>query len=162
MASKYRIEKAKTEAIQNGKRYLKTNYQMHCITINYSQPKTHNLLFALSDANNTCLRGDSDTSNNSSDNFRELIEAIYKIQSIIKYNENLDDVYDGNIAMKDIIEYIKHFLRDTQQSKAKSYAFHKLITILPFACVTLVKKSLLSNIVKARRNILEKKVRLYI
>ena len=96
MAPKYRIEKATTEAIQNGKRYLKTNYQMHCNTINCSQPKTHNILFALSDANNTCLRADSDTSNNSSDDFGELIEAIYKIQSIIKYNENLDDVYDGN------------------------------------------------------------------
>ena len=43
-----------------------------------------------------------------SDDFRELIEEIYKIQSTIKYNENLDDVYDGNIAIKYIIEYIKH------------------------------------------------------
>ena len=81
---------------------------MHCNTMNYSQPKSHNLLLALSDANNACLKADSDTSNNSSDDFRELIEAIYKIQSTIKYNENLDDVYDGNIAIKDIIEYIKH------------------------------------------------------
>ena len=125
LASKYRIETTMTEAIQNGKRYLKTNYQMHCNTINYSQPKTHNLLFALSDANNACLRADKDTSNNSSDDFRELIEAIYKIQSIIKYNENLD-VYDGNIAIKDIIEYIKHLVRDVQQCKAKSYAFDKI------------------------------------
>ena len=82
--------------------------------------------FALSDANNTCLRAKSDTSNNSSDDFRELIEAIYKIQSIVKYNENLDDVYDGSIAIKDIIEYIKHLVRDALQSKAKSYAFHKI------------------------------------
>ena len=86
----------------------------------------HNLLFALSDANNACLRADKDTSNNSSDDFRELIEAIYKIQSIIKYNENLDDVYDGNIVIKDIIEYIKHLVTGAQQSKAKSYAFHKI------------------------------------
>ena len=42
-----------------------------------------------------------------SDDFRELIQEIYKIQSTIKYNENLD-VYDGNIAIKYIIEYIKH------------------------------------------------------
>ena len=34
----------------------------------------------------------------------------------------------------------------------------KLITILPFGCATLVKKSSLSNIVKARRNILVRKV----
>ena len=52
----------------------------------------HILLFALSDPNNTCLRANSETSNNSSDDFRKLIEAIYKIQSIIKYNENLDAV----------------------------------------------------------------------
>ena len=67
LVSKYRIEKATTEAIQNGKRYLKTNYQMHCNTINYSQPKAYNLLFALSDVNNTYLRTDSVTSNNRSE-----------------------------------------------------------------------------------------------
>ena len=85
-----------------------------------------NLLFALSDANNTCLRADSETSNNSSDDFRKLIEVKYKIQSIIKFNENLDAVYDCNITIKDIIEHIKHLVRDVQQSEAKSYAFDKV------------------------------------
>ena len=85
----------------------------------------HVLLFALSDANKTCLRANSETSNNSSDDFRKLIEAIYKIQPIIKYNENFDAVCDCNIAIKDI-EYIKHLVRDVQQSKAKSYAFDKV------------------------------------
>ena len=56
-----------TEAIQNGKRYLKTNYQIYCNTINYSQHKTHSLLFALYDANKTCLRVDSDTLNDCSE-----------------------------------------------------------------------------------------------
>ena len=83
-------------------------------------------LFALSDANKTCLRTHSETSNNSSDDFRKLIEAIYKIQPIIKYNENFDAVCDCNIAIKDIIDYIKHLVRDVQQSKAKSYAFDKV------------------------------------
>ena len=68
----------------------------------------------------------SETSNNSSDDFRKLIEAIYKIQPIIKYNENFDAVCDCNIAIKDIIDYIKHLVRDVQQSKAKSYAFDKV------------------------------------
>ena len=86
----------------------------------------HNLLFVLSDTNKTCLRADSETSNNSSDHFRKLIEALYKIQSIIKFNENLDAVHDCNIAIKDIIEHIKHLVRDVQQSKAKSYAFDKV------------------------------------
>ena len=54
-----------------------------------------------------------ETSNNSSDDFRKLIEAIYKIQPIIKYNENFDAVCDCNIAIKDIIEYIKHLVRCT-------------------------------------------------
>ena len=49
----------------------------------------HILLFSLSDANKTCLRADSETSNNSSDDFRKLIEALHKIQSVINYNENL-------------------------------------------------------------------------
>ena len=30
------------------------------------------------------------------------------------------------IAIKDIIEYIKHFIRDAQQSKVKSYVSHKI------------------------------------
>ena len=86
----------------------------------------HILLFTLSDANKTCLRADSETSNNSSDDFRKLIEAIYKIQPIIKYNENFDAVCDCNIAIKVIIEYIKHLVRDVQQIKVKSYAFDKV------------------------------------
>ena len=86
----------------------------------------HILLFALSDANKTCLRADSETSNHSSDDFRKLIEAIYKIQLIVKYNENLDAVCDRNIVMKDIIEHIKHLVRDVQQSKAKSSDFDKV------------------------------------
>ena len=86
LASKYRIEKTTTKTIQNGKRYLKTNYQMHCNTISYSQSKTHSFIFFI-----WCKQDmlKSEASNNSSDDFRKLIEAIYKIQSIIKYNENL-------------------------------------------------------------------------
>ena len=105
----------------------------------------------------TCLRADSETSNNRSDDFRKLIEAIYKIQSIINYNENFD-VCDCNIAIKDIIEYIKHLVRDVQQSKAKSYALDKVDNNSAFGCATLVKKSSLLKIVKARRNILVRKV----
>ena len=78
LASKHRIEKAMTKTIQNGKRYLKTNYQMHCNTISYP----HILLFSLSDTNKTCLRADSETSNKSSDDFRKLTEAIYKINQL--------------------------------------------------------------------------------
>ena len=55
LASKYRIEKTTTKTIQNGKRYLKTNYQMHCNTISYSQSKTHSFIFFIW-CNKTCLR----------------------------------------------------------------------------------------------------------
>ena len=60
----------------------------------------------------TCLRTDSETSNNSSDDSRKLIDAIYTIQSIIKYNENLDAVYDCDIDIKDTIEYINYYAFD--------------------------------------------------
>ena len=126
LASKYGIGKTTTEAIQNGKRYLKTNYQIHCNSNTSSQPKTHSPLFALSDVNKTNLRVDIDTSNGCSDDFRELIETIYQIQSTVKDNKNLDDIYDSDIAIKDVIEYIKHLVRDAKQSKAKSYAFDKI------------------------------------
>ena len=43
LVSKHRIEKT-TKTIQNGKRYLKTNYQMHCNTISYSQAKTQSFI----------------------------------------------------------------------------------------------------------------------
>ena len=99
---------------------------MHCNSNTSSQPKTHSPLFALSDVNNTNLRVDIDTSNGCSDDFRELTEAIYQIQSTVKDNKNLDDIYDSDIAIKDVIEYIKHLVRDAQQSKAKSYAFDKI------------------------------------
>ena len=123
MVSKYRIEKT-TKAIQNGKR-LKQSTECTA-TLSTILSLRHILLFALSDANKTCLRADSETSNHSSDDFRKLIEAIYKIQLIIKYNENLDAVCDRNTVIKDIIEHIKHLVRDVQQSKAKSYAFDKV------------------------------------
>ena len=42
----------------------------------------HILLFSLSDTNKTCLRADSETSDNSSDDFRKLTEAIYKINQL--------------------------------------------------------------------------------
>ena len=86
LVSKQGIEKTTTKTIQNGKRYLKTNYQMHCNTISYSQSKTHSFIFFI-----WCKQDmlKSETFNDSSDDFRKLIEAIYKIQSIIKYNENL-------------------------------------------------------------------------
>ena len=99
---------------------------MHCNSNTSSQPKTHSPLFALPDVNKTNLRVNIDTSNGCLDDFRELIEAIYQIQSTVKDNKNLDDIYNSDIAIKDVIEYIKHLVRDAQQSKAKSYAFDKI------------------------------------
>ena len=93
---------------------------MHCNSNTSSQPKTHSPLFALSDVNKTNLRVNIDTSNGCLDDFRELIEAICQIQSTVKDNKNLDDIYNSDTAIKDVIEYIKHLVRDAQQSKAKS------------------------------------------
>lgn len=55
LALKCGIVNTMTEAIQNGKRYFKTNYKMHCNTTNYCKPETYSLLFALSDVNKTSL-----------------------------------------------------------------------------------------------------------
>ena len=35
-------------------------------------------------------------------------------------------MYDINIAVKDILEYIKHLVHDVQQRKAKAHAFENL------------------------------------
>ena len=74
LASKYRIEKTLTKTFQNGRI---TKLITKCTaTLSAILSLRHNLLFALSDANKACLRADSETSNNSSDDFRKLIEAI--------------------------------------------------------------------------------------
>ena len=51
---------------------------------------------------------------------------IQKIQNLAKKELDQDTNYDAEIAVQNIHEYIKHLMRESQQTKAKSEAFDKL------------------------------------
>ena len=56
-----------------------------------------------------------------------LCKALQGISDVaISYKVTEDTMYDINIAIKDIIEYVKHLMRDGQQRKAKYDAFSLL------------------------------------
>ena len=77
--------KTVTEAIENGKKYLKTNYQIHCNKTNIGPlAKTHSLLFALTDVKKVALTMINETSGKYLNEFKESIEAMHKIQLDLK------------------------------------------------------------------------------
>ena len=73
------LKKQRLKLFKMGKDTLKQITKCNATLSAILSPR-HNLLFALREANKTCLRTNSETSNTSSDDFRKLIEAIYKIQ----------------------------------------------------------------------------------
>ena len=114
--------------LERGKRYLKTNYQTHCAdeTTNIA---SHSAAFGLSDPKVQKLQGESDLKD-----FVicfECNDLCTSLQEIRQLVENLapndeDIMYDINIAITNIQEYINHVMRNSQQKKAKAAAFQKL------------------------------------
>ena len=65
--------------------------------------------------------------NNVCQGCHDLHNAIAAVYDTVKKNlVNQSNVYDINIAVKDISEYIKHLVHDVQQRKAKAHAFENL------------------------------------
>ena len=112
------------ESLERGKRYLKTTYQIHC-----SNPVTtissHSAMFALSDPNDTSLQADTEITNDNCAECYKLFHAIEIIQEE-SASSDPDTRYDVDIAVKDILNYTKHLMRDAQQKKAKVDAFQNL------------------------------------
>ena len=112
------------ESLERGTRYLKTTYQIHC-----SNPATtissHSAMFALFDPNDISLQADTEINNDNCVECYKLFHAIEIIQEE-SVSSDPDTRYDVDIAVKDILNYTKHLMRDAQQKKAKVEAFQKL------------------------------------
>ena len=109
------------KGLENGKRYLKTRYQLDCTTS--SELCSHNQNYALSDPSKKDLSSPFIVSENVSKCVFELFNAIDNITKIVQTESDEDDDED-DVKKKtgDIVEYMKHLMRDAQQMKAKSDA----------------------------------------
>ena len=108
------------KGLENGKRYLKTRYQLDCTTS--SELCSHNQNYALSDPSKKDLSSSFNVSENVSKCVFELFSAIDNITKIVQTESDEDLVYDVKKKTGDIVEYMKHLMRDAQQMKAKSTA----------------------------------------
>ena len=107
------------KGLENGKRYLKTRYQLDCTT---SELCSHNQNYALSDPSKKDLSSPFNVSENVSKCVFELFSAIDNITKIVQTESDEDLVYDVKKKTGDIVEYMKHLMRDARQMKAKSDA----------------------------------------
>ena len=105
------------DTLEHGKLYLKTKFQINC-TID-STITSHNCAFALSDVKDENLK-DVNVATVSDDvcsECFELCKCLQNVKDIAKSIDDSDTIYDTNIAIQDIFDYIKHQMRDAQQKK---------------------------------------------
>ena len=112
--------------LEQGKRYLKTRYQRDCRTD--AMLSTHNQKFALSDEKEELREiHNIDLINGQVSSYiYELFYAMDSIREKAEKGGEDDKIYDVKNSIDNIISYIKHQVRDSQQSKAKSSAFQSL------------------------------------
>ena len=114
------------DSLERCKRYLKTGYQLHCSDPENRIP-SHSAEFALSDPNNNKLHAIIDVSEEVCYECNELCEVLQTIQDLAKeHTADNDTIYDIDVAVNHISDYVKHLMRDVQQRKAKSDAFLQL------------------------------------
>lgn len=124
IAQKY-FSKDVEDALQQGKRYLKTQYQVNCDPD--SKVYSHSTKHALSDPNDPHLQSPTSVSNDACLDCYNLCKAISSVRKLVNENSGDDDTkYDLETAIQDINNYIKHLIRDSQQRKAKIEAFDNL------------------------------------
>ena len=114
------------ENLESSKRYLKTRYMIHC-----SDPDTnivsHCSKYALSDRKNQNLQSSVNISIEVCKDCMQLCDALQAVRQLAtKYSASDDVFYDIDISMEHILDYIKHIMRDSQQTKAKIDAFEKI------------------------------------
>ena len=100
------------KALDNGKRYIKTNFRFHlCST---SPIKSHNTSFALSDPSNASLQADDNTTNDICSDCFSLQKCLDDITDMVKpQNVDEDTTHDVKIAIKQIQNYIRHLVKDS-------------------------------------------------
>ena len=110
------------KGLENGRRYLKTKFQMNCM--NDSSVKSHNINFALSYPKNLKLSTVTDQDlNEVCTDCLELWKAINTVRDIGESSQSPEVQYDVKIAIEDIKSYVSHLIRDVQQRKAKAHVF---------------------------------------
>ena len=109
-------EKEFITLLEYGKRYLKRRYQRDGGT--NSNLSTHNQHFALIEEHNVDEQVSSCV--------YKLFLAMNSIIEMAEKNGDEDKIYDVKNSIEDIISYIKHQIRDSQQSEAKSSTFEHL------------------------------------
>ena len=117
----FKCEKEVSDNLEKAKRYLKMNYQGHCNIPNTIA--THNTAYTLSYPKEEPCLGITD----------EVCSDCYNVFEVLTYlnnlalkSENADLIYDVNMSVKSIIEYMKHQICDEQQRQAKIYCFDQV------------------------------------
>ena len=111
---KYHLEKDWAHKLERAKRYLKISYQGHCDA--NSGIKSHNTSFALS------LPGEEPALVVSDDVCAEccnVVEVMLKFLDLAQQTPDEDLKYDVQRSVANIMEYMKHQIRDSQQKLAK-------------------------------------------
>ena len=126
VAQKYDTRYVKN-SLEKRKRYLKSRYEMN-YNSTYSSVSSHCVPLPLSNtAANSLQEIVEIEKNNICQDCHDLHNATADVYDSVK--ENLNDqstVYDINIAVKDILQYIKYLVCDVQQRIAKTHAFANL------------------------------------
>ena len=115
-------QKSLTDRLERGKRYLKTHYLLHC-SDKQSDISSHSTAFALSDPKKRKLCAASDISADLCKDCNELCLALQKCEELVCEEKDPNLMYDVEMAIQSIVEYMKHKIRDAQQKKAKLYAY---------------------------------------
>lgn len=122
--SERKLDKELVASLEHGKRYLKTKYQTHCssdtdiashiptfaLSLSVEEPLIINLI----DANTFC--GDC----------YNLVSTLNEIAKLAHAEGIEDTIHDVDAAIKAVLKYMRHQIRDHQQRLAKQYAFNNL------------------------------------
>ena len=104
--------------------------QHYGIFWNISIISTHNCPYALSDPQNEFINSDDACKLVSEDISLDCLglwEAVQKMEMIVTDNNfSKDTKYDVKNAVKDIVEFQKHLIRDVQQKKFKKFSLEQL------------------------------------
>ena len=123
-AKELKFDKSLSNNLEKAKRYLKTNYQGHCST--ESPIKTHNTAFALSfPKEEPSLQVNDDVCSDC----LNVTEVLQQFLDIAEDGSDEDLQYDIKLAVKNIVAYMKHQIRDQQQKQAKIDCFQKITNI---------------------------------
>ena len=106
--------------LEKGKRYLKLSYQLHCSES--TNIASHNPNFALTPTSENSIF----VSDEMCQDCYDLFSVIQDINELCVQKGNAELIYDVNNAIKDIVNYVKHLMRDHQQKKAKTHCFDQL------------------------------------